>query len=689
MGGVGKTTLAGHFSLRLRRENPGLQIFAFAPPFDLAAIEEQLRLPFLQTANKNQIENWKTLNQPLDRLEVMLDALAASPTLFIFDNLETCLGLATRRFLPEHAPTEALIAGAQRLSGPVWTLLTCRYALESDKLKNTAPAELPEASLGDILRFMRQWSWPETVAAADKKEMYQTLGGNFRSIEWLSGLLTAREQTWARLQQKFVGLQPPGDTPRAALQTVVEAMRRDPVFDELIAPLTPAEKLLLQRLTLEPRPLIIDGLYALWDENDHLETAITHFNNYALLETAHAFGTDLPTYRVPPLVAELLNREPLRKEVQRDTHARLGRYWRFAGKKFTCLISDDLAAFEHFTAANLQEEADEMLESLSSNFHRWQQFDRVVSLLLPFIQRRGETTPWWALNRLGLSLHHLGQIGSALQFYSLAEALVKSAKSKEEKQQLGTTLNNISQGFKARGEYSKALEYLEKSLAIQREIDDRPGEGATLNNLGQIYCAHGDYWHALGYLEKSLALRREIWDRPGEGMTLNNIGQIYYARGDYGKALEYLEKSLAIQREIGDRAGEGTTRNNISQVFRARGDYATALKYAQQSLLIQREIGDRAGEGTTLNNLSQVFKARGDYATALECAQQSLAIQREIGDHVSERTTLSNISEIFKACGDYAKALNYLQQSLEIYIEIGDLGFGGDGGRPNNFSPVL
>ncbi|MCL4709193.1 CHAT domain-containing protein, partial [bacterium] len=453
MGGVGKTALAGHFSLRLRRENPALQIFAFAPPFDLAAIEEQLRLPFLQAANKNQLENWQILDQPFDRLEVMLGALAARPTLFIFDNLESCLDLATRRFLPEHAATEALIAATQRLSGAVWTLLTCRYAIVSDKLKNAAAAELPEASLGDILRFMRQWSWPETVTAEDKKAMYKTLGGNFRSIEWLSGLLTAAEETWARLQQKFVGLQPPAGTPAAATQTVLEAMRRDLVFDELLTLLTPAEKVLLQRLTLEPRPLIIDGLYALWDETDNLETAITHLNNYALLESAHAPHLALATYQIPPLVAELLSREPLTEALQRDTHARLGRYWRFAGEKFTRLISDDLAAFEHFTLAGLQEEADEMLEGLSGAFYRGQQFGRVVDWLLPYVQRRGETTPWWALNRLGLSFDSLAQYQTALQCYLLAERLVKHPKSKEEKRQLGTTLNNISQVFKARGDY--------------------------------------------------------------------------------------------------------------------------------------------------------------------------------------------------------------------------------------------
>ncbi len=591
IGGVGKTALAGHFSLRLRRENPALQIFAFAPPFDLAAIEEQLRLPFLQAANKNQIENWQILDKPFDRLEVMLGALAARPTLFIFDNLESCLDLASRHFLPEHAATEALIAATQRLSGAVRTLLTCRYAIVSDKLKNATAAELPEAGLGDILRFMRQWSWPETVTAEDKKAMYKTLGGNFRSIEWLSGLLTAREQTWARLQQKFVGLQPPADTPKAALQTVAEAMRRDLVFDELIALLTPAEKLLLQRLTLEPRPLIIDGLYALWDESDHLPSAISHLTDYCLLETAHWPEADLPTYRLPPLVAELLEREPLREELQRDTHGRLGRYWRFAGEKFTRLISDDLAAFEHFALAGLQDDADEMLESLSGNFHGWQQFGRVVDLLLPFVQRRGETTPWWALNRLGMSLHSLGKFALALQYHLLAEKVVKSAKTRDEKKNLGATLNNIAAIAHASGDYATALKYLEESLKIRREIGDRAGEGATLNNISQIYDARGDYGKALEYLEKSLAIQREIGDRAGMIPTLHNMAHIYLQNQQLQASLqafmEALQISLETQRPY-DIFDESLALGNLLCQL---GQTEQGLPLLEQALAVGQQLG--------------------------------------------------------------------------------------------------
>ncbi|MCP4738560.1 MAG: tetratricopeptide repeat protein, partial [Bosea sp.] len=42
------------------------------------------------------------------------------------------------------------------------------------------------------------------------------------------------------------------------------------------------------------------------------------------------------------------------------------------------------------------------------------------------------------------------------------------------------------------------------------EIGDTAGEGTTLNNISQIYDARGDYTTALEYLEQSLAISREM-----------------------------------------------------------------------------------------------------------------------------------------------------------------------------------
>ncbi|UCE90034.1 MAG: tetratricopeptide repeat protein, partial [Pseudomonadota bacterium] len=73
-------------------------------------------------------------------------------------------------------------------------------------------------------------------------------------------------------------------------------------------------------------------------------------------------------------------------------------------------------------------------------------------------------------------------------------------------------------------------------LFAYEKIGDKAGEGKTLNNISQIFKARGDYDTALTYLEKSLKISQEIGDKAGEGKTLNNISQIYAARGDYDTA---------------------------------------------------------------------------------------------------------------------------------------------------------
>ncbi|MEE8586473.1 MAG: tetratricopeptide repeat protein, partial [Acidobacteriota bacterium] len=55
---------------------------------------------------------------------------------------------------------------------------------------------------------------------------------------------------------------------------------------------------------------------------------------------------------------------------------------------------------------------------------------------------------------------------------------------------------------------------------------DKSGEGATLNNISQIYSARGDYARALEYLEQSLKISREIGHKSGQIPTLHNMAYI-------------------------------------------------------------------------------------------------------------------------------------------------------------------
>jgi tetratricopeptide (TPR) repeat protein len=97
------------------------------------------------------------------------------------------------------------------------------------------------------------------------------------------------------------------------------------------------------------------------------------------------------------------------------------------------------------------------------------------------VQRTSPPAPWWALNRYGMCQLALGLSESALAAFECALPVVPTREDE------GTTLVNLSQIYHVRGDYDRALGYLEQSLAICREIGDKAGEGTALHNLSQIY----------------------------------------------------------------------------------------------------------------------------------------------------------------------------------------------------------
>jgi tetratricopeptide (TPR) repeat protein len=256
----------------------------------------------------------------------------------------------------------------------------------------------------------------------------------------------------------------------------------------------------------------------------------------------------------------------------------------------------------------------------------------------------------------------------AIEYYQKAIDLQKELNLELD---LVASLNSLADIYYSRGEYQKAIEFDQQSLAITREIGDRGGEGKSYNNLGTVYNSLGEYQKAIEFYQQSLAITREIGDRGGEGKSYNNLGAVYYSLGEYQKAIEFHQQSLAITREIGDRGGEGKSYGNLGNVYDSLGEYQKAIEFYQQSLAIKREIGDRGGEGNSYNNLGAVYDSLGEYQKAIEFHQQSLAITREIGARGGEASSWFNLGLTYYKLKRIAEAKEAYLQSRELFQALG------------------
>ena len=130
-------------------------------------------------------------------------------------------------------------------------------------------------------------------------------------------------------------------------------------------------------------------------------------------------------------------------------------------------------------------------------------------------------------------------------------------------------LRAIDDFLTRRGYYQTLADYYLELVTVYQQQEEQTNwkYTASLTSLGNVYNSLGEYQKAIEFHQQSLAIKREIGDRGGEAKSYGNLGVVYYLLGKYQKAIEFHQQSLAITREIGDRGGQARSYGNLGIVY--------------------------------------------------------------------------------------------------------------------------
>jgi predicted ATPase/class 3 adenylate cyclase/Tfp pilus assembly protein PilF len=223
---------------------------------------------------------------------------------------------------------------------------------------------------------------------------------------------------------------------------------------------------------------------------------------------------------------------------------------------------------------------------------------------------------------------------------------------------------------RSQGDYAAAHALLEESLAIKRELGDKPGIALALNELGLVAHDQGNYAAAQMLYEESLAIERELGDRLGIALSLNNLGNVALYEGQYAAAQALYEESLALRRAVGDKLAISYSLNNLGLVAYYQSSYATARVLLEESLMLRRELQDKPGIVLSLNNLGLVPLVQSEYPQARALFQEALALARELGNKTMSATALNNLGLAALGQRDPVLARAYYMESLRLLREL-------------------
>jgi transcriptional regulator with GAF, ATPase, and Fis domain/tetratricopeptide (TPR) repeat protein len=240
---------------------------------------------------------------------------------------------------------------------------------------------------------------------------------------------------------------------------------------------------------------------------------------------------------------------------------------------------------------------------------------------------------------------------------------------------ISTSLEDLGNFCLASGEFTTAIEYFNKLLALTgSSAQDNVRRASLLRRLATCYLRIGKCDHALELLDKAFVLVSEGEDSVELARIIGERGWVHFKRGEYDLSSADLESGLDIL--LGDERGReiAYTYNRLGGIAFRKGENERAFDLYRTALSAARLTKDRELQGTVLNNLGLTCKNLGRWSESRRSFEEALEIADKIGQHLQRAMRLNNLGIIYSKMGLLKKAHRCWTQSLETFTRIGNRG---------------
>ncbi len=269
---------------------------------------------------------------------------------------------------------------------------------------------------------------------------------------------------------------------------------------------------------------------------------------------------------------------------------------------------------------------------------------------------------------LGRAAIQAGDIGRAVEALERAVALAEAAGDLEQR---ARSLNHLGAAHYYQGNWAEARRVWEHF----RQQSERQGERLetvyALNNLGSLYRDLGLLAAARSALGRAAELAASLDHARMGAMILGNLGEVDARAGDLAAARERYDRALAECQRLGAHGEALETRRRLSELDLILGRPDESLSRALEAARDARDRGSRFEEGVLHRIAGAAVRTQGDF----ESAAWFLARARELLTGHGARYELARISyeeaELARATGDVPLARVHLAAAEAELIALG------------------
>ena len=237
-----------------------------------------------------------------------------------------------------------------------------------------------------------------------------------------------------------------------------------------------------------------------------------------------------------------------------------------------------------------------------------------------------------SLNMLGVVDRRQDNIKSALDYHHEALSLAEKQIVQTEglKKSIAVSHNSMGNIYLSIKQYDLALDEFNKSLAIEKELQNKLGLAINYHNIGAIYEANEELDRALTNYEISLQYNEEIDSDIGRIICKNSIGGIYVKQGKPEEALSVIMPTIALAEEKQDQFYIASAYLKLGWAQIQLNQLKEAQKNLEKGLDVAETYNLKASISEANFQLSHLNERKGNTKLALEQYQKAVDLDQTI-----------------------------------------------------------
>lgn len=181
------------------------------------------------------------------------------------------------------------------------------------------------------------------------------------------------------------------------------------------------------------------------------------------------------------------------------------------------------------------------------------------------------------------------------------------------------------------GKDALARNFLLECLPIYSQMGHTYFESLTLVHLANASLGLGDFAASTDYLDKAMAIGKDLHEGWLDSFALNNRGEVARAQGNYDEARGYYQESEKLLREMGDFGDLARLVHTLGYIAQHEGDLEMAESRFRESLAIFEKVGNQRGIAECLAGLAGLRAEQGNPQMAATLLAAAAATQDVTG----------------------------------------------------------